>query len=140
MVTASIVLLYLSYSIPIFFLLYRGRSSIQHGPFWTGSFGLFSNIVLLAWSAFTLVMYSFPPAYPVQAGNMNYVCVVYGIVIFLLGIDWIVRGRREYRGVGDRAMEVSALERRVLDGVEVGSGNDNGSKIESEHQEATIVQ
>jgi len=69
MVTACIVLLYLSYSIPVLCLLLRGRDNILHGPFWMGSLGLFSNIVLLAWTGFTLIMYSFPPVMPVKAGS-----------------------------------------------------------------------
>ena len=69
MVTACIVLLYISYAIPIICLLLRGRNNISHGPFWMGGLGLFSNIVLLAWTGFTLVMYSFPPAMPVRAGS-----------------------------------------------------------------------
>jgi choline transport protein len=71
MITACIVLLYLSYAIPVTCLLIRGRSNIKPGPFWLGSAGFFSNIVLLMWTLFTLVMYSFPYAKPVAASNMN---------------------------------------------------------------------
>jgi|TARA_R110002003_G_scaffold9_2_gene348 choline transport protein len=71
MITACIVLLYLSYAIPVICLLIRGRSNIKPGPFWLGKIGLFSNIVLLMWTLFTLVMYSFPYAKPVAASNMN---------------------------------------------------------------------
>lgn len=69
MITACIVLLYISYAIPIVCLLIRGRNNIAHGPFWLGPIGLFANIVLLLWTVFTLVMYSFPPVYPVEAGS-----------------------------------------------------------------------
>ncbi len=69
MVTACIVLLYISYAIPVTCLLIRGRDSIPHGPFWLGKFGLFANIVLLLWTAFTLVMYSFPVVMPVLPGS-----------------------------------------------------------------------
>ena len=69
MVTACIVLLYISYSIPVVCLLIRGRDNIPHGPFWMGRFGLFCNIVLLLWTAFTLIMYSFPSLMPVSAGS-----------------------------------------------------------------------
>ena len=65
MITAAIVLLYISYSIPVVALLIKGRDNIKHGPFWLGKFGLFANYVLLAWTLFTLVMYSFPFAKPV---------------------------------------------------------------------------
>lgn len=69
MITACIVLLYISYAIPVVCLLYRGRDNIRHGPFWMGSLGYFSNIVLLLWTLFTLIMYSFPALRPVTAGS-----------------------------------------------------------------------
>ncbi len=76
MVTATIVLLYLSYAVPIASLVFvRGRNNICRGPFWLGNIGLVANIVVLGWTAFTLVMYSFPYKMPVAAGNMNYVSV-----------------------------------------------------------------
>lgn len=69
MVTACIVLLYVSYSIPVICLLIKGRNNIHHGPFWMGPFGFLANIVLLLWTCFTIVMYSFPPAKPVTGGS-----------------------------------------------------------------------
>lgn len=69
MVTACIVLLYISYAIPVVLLLMKGRDNIKHGPFWMGRFGLFCNYVLLIWTAFTLVMYSFPYSKPIKAGS-----------------------------------------------------------------------
>ena len=82
MITACIVLLYLSYSIPVICLLIKGRSNITPGPFWLGPIGYFANIVLLLWTLFTLVMYSFPYAKPVTAGNMN--CKYYTKVYLVL--------------------------------------------------------
>ena len=72
MVTASIVLLYISYAIPVVWLLVRGRESIKHGPFWLGKAGLVSNVVLLLWTVFTFVMYSFPPIRPVVASSTSF--------------------------------------------------------------------
>lgn len=71
MVTASITLLYLSYAVPVICLLIKGRNSIKHGPFWMGKIGLVSNIVLLAWTLFTFVMYSFPTYKPVIATSKS---------------------------------------------------------------------
>ena len=71
MVTACIVLLYVSYAIPVICLLIRGRNNIHHGPFWLGPFGLLANIVLLLWTCFTIVMYSFPAVKPVSAGSKS---------------------------------------------------------------------
>ena len=81
MVTACIVLLYASYSIPVVCLLVRGRENVRHGPFWLGGFGLFSNVVLLLWTAFTFVMYSFPPVRPVVAGSES--CPAPTFLLFL---------------------------------------------------------
>ncbi|PSN69154.1 choline transport protein [Corynespora cassiicola Philippines] len=113
MITACIVLLYISYSIPVICLLIRGRSNIKPGPFWLGPIGLFSNIVLLCWTLFTLVMYSFPYSKPVTAGNMNYVSLVYAVVAIIMATDWLVRGRKSFRGLGERKSEVT----EVIEGI-----------------------
>jgi choline transport protein len=98
MATACIVLLYISYSIPVICLLLHGRENIKHGPFWLGRLGLVANVVLLGWTAFTLVMYSLPYTMPVRVGNMNYVSLVYAVVCIIVASDWFLRGRREYKG------------------------------------------
>jgi choline transport protein len=113
MVTACIVLLYLSYAIPVACLLIKGRNNIKHGPFWLGPFGLVANIVLLSWTLFTLVMYSFPYAKPVLAGNMNYVSAVYGVVVIIILVDWFARGRKSYRGQENRQAEAEEVVRRA---------------------------
>lgn len=102
MVTACIVLLYISYAVPVGCLLFhKGRDNIPHGPFWLGKIGYFANVVLLLWTLFTLVMYSFPYTMPVTAGSMNYVCAVYAVVTIIVFVDWFARGRKAY-GMGDR--------------------------------------
>ncbi|KAM5346214.1 hypothetical protein ACJ41O_009219 [Fusarium nematophilum] len=99
MVTACVVLLYLSYSIPVVCLLIRGRRSIAHGPFWLGRLGLCCNFALLAWLLFTLVMYSFPPIYPATADNMNYVSVVYVVIFVIVAAWWFIRARVQHKVV-----------------------------------------
>lgn len=69
MVTACIALLYISYSVPVICMLYRGRDNIKHGPFWLGKWGLAANYITLAWTLFCLVMYSFPATMPVNTGS-----------------------------------------------------------------------
>lgn len=113
MVTACIVLLYLSYSIPVACLLIKGRNNIKHGPFWLGPFGLFANCVLLMWTLFTLIMYSFPYAKPVLASNMNYVSAVYGVVVFIILVDWFARGKRHYRSQETRHHDAEVEVRRA---------------------------
>ncbi|KAK7536466.1 amino acid permease-domain-containing protein [Phyllosticta citribraziliensis] len=114
MVAACIVLLYVSYAIPIVCLLVRGRDNIPHGPFWLGPIGLFSNFVLLAYTGFTLIMFSFPYSMPVAPSNMNYVCAVYGVIVAIIAVDWLARGRRKYRGQEVRKGEVDMVVERVV--------------------------
>ncbi|KAL8639716.1 MAG: hypothetical protein Q9228_003273 [Teloschistes exilis] len=106
-IAACIATLYISYSIPVVCLLIRGRNNIPHGPFWMGTLGLVSNIVLLVWTCFTLIMYSFPTLKPVEASNMNYVSAVYGVLILIIFLDWFIRGRHKYRGQAQRHDEVA---------------------------------
>ncbi|CAA9960181.1 hypothetical protein P3342_005610 [Pyrenophora teres f. teres] len=115
MITACIVLLYLSYAVPVVCLLIRGRNNIPHGPFWLGPIGLFANIVLLAWTLFTFVMYSFPYSRPVKPGNMNYVCVVYAVVAFLASLDWFIRGRKSFVVANERKEEGASRAPRIVD-------------------------
>ncbi|KAF2163489.1 hypothetical protein M409DRAFT_68427 [Zasmidium cellare ATCC 36951] len=98
MVTACVVLLYASYAIPVGCLLLRGRSNIRHGPFWLGGIGHMCNYILLAWLVFAFVMYSFPPIYPVTAGNMNYVSAVYFVSLSIVIVWWHVDARKTFRG------------------------------------------
>ncbi|KAF8250557.1 amino acid transporter [Wilcoxina mikolae CBS 423.85] len=102
MVTACIVLLYISYAIPIVLLLMRGRDNIPHGPFWLGRFGHFCNYVLLAWTVFTLGMYSVPYTMPVTPGTMNYVSAVYAGVFLIIFVYWFARGKRTFRSREER--------------------------------------
>ena len=40
---------------------------------------------------------------------MNYVCAVYGVVVAIIVIDWLVRGRRDFRGQAVRHEATAAL-------------------------------
>ena len=114
MVTACIVLLYISYCIPVICLLKKGRNNIKHGPFWLGGFGHFCNYVLLLWTLFTLVMYSFPYTMPVTPDTMNYVCVVYFVVLAIGIIYWITRGKTTFRSRDERVEEVDNIIHQTI--------------------------
>ncbi|KIW09449.1 hypothetical protein, variant [Verruconis gallopava] len=113
MATACIVLLYVSYSVPVLCLLIRGRENIKHGPFWLGKLGLVANILLLTWTVFTLVMYSLPYTMPVQTSNMNYVSLVYAVVCIIVAGDWFLRGKKAYRGQDMRHRDAEVEVRRA---------------------------
>ena len=45
---------------------------------------------------------------------MNYVSAVYGVVVFIIVVDWAVRGKRNYRGQAARHQENSTLTDLVV--------------------------
>lgn len=110
MVTGCIIFLMNSYAIPVLFLLWKGRNNVAHGPFWLGKIGLFCNIVLLCWTVFATIFYSFPAEMPVTAGSMNYVCVVFGVYFLYCVIYWFARGKKKFRTVEDRELNIVALK------------------------------
>lgn len=42
------------------------------------------------------------------------VCVVYAVVALITGMDWLFRGRKRYRGSGERRAEVGVHRAREL--------------------------
>lgn len=52
---------------------------------------------------------------------MNYVSAVYAVVVLIITIDWLVRGKREYRGQGDRK---EAIIETMRSEAEHGHGHD----------------
>lgn len=100
LITACIAFLLLSYSVPVICLLLKKRQ-IVHGPFWFGKFGLLCNILLLLWTVFCVVFFSFPPYYPVNKDNMNYVSVVIvGYLLYSL-IYWKLWANKDFHRNGD---------------------------------------
>lgn len=98
MVTGCIIFLLLSYAVPTLCLLAKKRN-IPQGPFWLGPVGLVANIVVVLWTIFACVFFSFPPQMPVNAGNMNYVCVVVGVYFAYCMIYWFTWGRTHFMKV-----------------------------------------
>jgi choline transport protein len=92
-ISACIVLLFLSYSIPIICLILKGRNNIIHGKFWYGKFGYLCNYISLIWVLFCLIFFSFPFSMPAESNSMNYISAVYGgVFCYILGY-WIFRGK-----------------------------------------------
>lgn len=41
--------------------------------------------------------------------DMNYVCAVYGVVVFIVVVDWTTRGRYHFRGQATRHEQAAGL-------------------------------
>lgn len=118
MVTGCIVFLLCSYAVPVVFLLIKGRNNIKRGPFWMGTYGLICNIVLISWTIFTTVFFSFPAVMPVTAGNMNYVSVVVAVFGLYAVIYWFARGKYKYTTIEDREAKAVELAQQLSNQVE----------------------
>lgn len=44
---------------------------------------------------------------------MNYVSAVYAVVVFIIAVDWFVRGKREYRGQEQRHIQADDVLAKV---------------------------
>ena len=95
-IASGIVLQNMTYSLPAFLLLIKGRKTFPHGPFWWPRFGYVANIVIITWTLFTTVIYSFPYFLPVEAGNMNYLVCVLVIAFAYAGLYWVFYGNKHY--------------------------------------------
>ncbi|KAI7224277.1 hypothetical protein D0864_12556 [Hortaea werneckii] len=98
--SASVVALGLSYGIPVAINCLRLRKMLPETrpfklPNW---FAWFANLLGIAYTILTTVLFVFPPELPVTGTNMNYCIVAFGVVLIISVIQWFVDGRRNYTG------------------------------------------
>ncbi|KAJ5510651.1 Amino acid/polyamine transporter I [Penicillium expansum] len=98
-VSASVVLLGISYGMPIAVNCCRGRRMLPERSFVLPEFlGWTVNIISLLYIILTTVLFLFPPDLPATGSNMNYCVAAFGIVFFISVIQWIVDGRKNFVG------------------------------------------
>ncbi|POY71522.1 hypothetical protein BMF94_5443 [Rhodotorula taiwanensis] len=105
--SSSVVLLEMSYCIPIAILLVRGRHLLRPesfpSPTWTLGpvLGPITNVISLIFLVVTIVFFLFPAETHPTGNTMNYAVVVIGFVFLLSGGTWIFQGRKHYHGPTD---------------------------------------
>lgn len=98
-IAASVVALGLSYGIPVALNLASGRRKLPERAFVLPSWlGWVVNIIGLAYTIVTTILFLFPPALPVSGTTMNYCVVAFAIIVAISGIQWAVDGRKNYEG------------------------------------------
>ena len=79
--------------------LLTGRKNIKYGPFrLRGILGPLLNGIACAYMLAWFVIYCFPYALPVHAGNMNYSCLIWGGLSIFVGAWWLFGARKHYVG------------------------------------------
>jgi choline transport protein len=105
----STLSLYISYLLPIIFLLIRkveGRHPV-YGPFRLGKWGIPINVFSIVYGAYMVVFMAFPTFLPVTASTMNYAAPVWlACLLFALG-DWFVSGHKRFKVPSSREPEVA---------------------------------
>lgn len=96
LISSGILFQYLSMAIPTILLLWRGRSTLQHGPFWYPKLGLVANITMIAWASVALVFYCFPYGLPIVMDEMNFVSAVLAVVLILSITLWFTYGKKRF--------------------------------------------
>jgi len=95
----SILGMYLSYLLPIVYMIMYRRKLRKFGVFrMSGTVGLIVNIVAAAWLIFAMIFSTLPSYEPVTAQNMNYSTVVLGGWVFFGVVYFFIFGRKQYNG------------------------------------------
>jgi len=99
-VSLTIAGLFLSYLFPIL-LMIRKRvkgEQVRMGPWTLGKFGLPCNIIAACFLVISTFFSFFPPALPVTLVTMNWSCVVFGGVVIIGLVYYVLLGRNVYHG------------------------------------------
>jgi hypothetical protein len=96
----------------------------ENAPFRLGRFSWGVNVASLAFISVMSVLFVMPTTRPVTALNMNYAVVAIGGLIVLVSVQWVVWGRRVYKGVVHTFVEreeeeEGRMHEKVLDGKDV---------------------
>lgn len=142
--SSSVVMLQLSYSVPITILLVRGRKLLdevaaeEDREFQTieerqqegigenasstkrnynlGKFGWIINLWAVLFSLFTSVFFLFPPELPTSGSTANYAAAVVAFVVLLAVVSWVFDGRKQYEGPKDLDLALArARQARIYD-------------------------
>ena len=100
-ISMAIIGMYLSYALPIAYMLFcgRGLGGPQPGPFKMGHvMGMLTNSVALIWLIAAMFFSTWPNFYPVTAQNMNYSIVVLAGWVAIGAVYYVVHGRHVYEG------------------------------------------
>ncbi|KAF2718173.1 amino acid transporter [Polychaeton citri CBS 116435] len=98
LISLPLIALYISYGIPIAFLLLRklrGRTP-ELGPFNLGRYGVLINGLAVVYILYVLSFVALPTILPVTASNMNYAGPLVLAVMIIALVDWVVSGRKRF--------------------------------------------
>lgn len=114
---ASVVALGVTYAIPPAINCLRGRKMLPATRAFKlpNTVGWVANLVGIAWTILTTVLFVFPPETPVTPDNMNYCIAAFGVMLLIAGATWFADGRKHYTGP---QIDVDGLLNGKVEGME----------------------
>ncbi|TQN68374.1 putative amino-acid permease [Colletotrichum shisoi] len=94
----GVISLTASYAIPIAISLFGGRTHLVGSPFNLGKFGVFANVVALAWSALAMPLFCMPTFVPATPATINYAPAVFVAACLISGGWYFAWGKKNYAG------------------------------------------
>ncbi|GAA95729.1 uncharacterized protein L969DRAFT_92854 [Mixia osmundae IAM 14324] len=95
---SGVILLTISYAVPIIVSFAEGRQQIRAGKYYWGSVGFVANVVAIAWSILAVPLFCMPSYIPITAAYINYASAVL-IGVVLISAAWYgIWGRKHYQG------------------------------------------
>ncbi|KAH7014724.1 polyamine transporter TPO5 [Ilyonectria destructans] len=94
----GVISLTTAYASPIAISLFTGRKAMKGAKFNLGAFGVFVNVIALAWSALVMPLFCMPASLPVTANTVNYAPVVFVAAILISAVWYALWGHRNYAG------------------------------------------
>lgn len=136
-VSASVVALGLTYGIPVAINCMRGRKMLPKNRAFAMPEPLawFANILGIIYVILTTVLFVFPPFLPVTGSNMNYCIAAFAIVVIISLIQWIVDGRKNYKGPKvdiDESALTAEQQQEIFEGTNLAGTTTNGGNETSD--------
>jgi amino acid transporter len=94
--SVSTIALTVSYGMPILTLLLVGRDKLPPGQFSLGRFGSVINWISVVYCVVTTVFFFFPSDPNPSGSDMNYAIAVFGIMLIVTLVFWVIKGRITY--------------------------------------------
>jgi choline transport protein len=125
-ISASVVALGLTCAIPPAINCLRGRRMLPETRAFRLSepVGWACNLLGIAWTIMTTVLFVFPPVLPVTGSNMNYCVVVFAIILVISLVQWWVDGKQNYMGP---RVDESASRNTEVTGLAISRGEGESS-------------
>lgn len=96
--SAAVISINVSYSLPFLCRLIWSRNTMPKGPFSLGKWGVPLNIISIIWACFFGIILCLPSVSPVDATSMNWASLMIGAVMIFAVAFWFISGRRKFAG------------------------------------------